>query len=394
MALPRRVLFLPFSRLALVGLLVIAVPSWANDREAQLEKLRTRIDKLQQDLNDTRERRDSTREQLRTQEQHINTLMRSLRDIDSRLQQYTQAQSDLKRRAEREREQLHEQSRALAAQLRAAHAMGQQPYIKLLLNQESPAATARALTYYRYFNEARLGRISQIETTLARVDSLDEEIEKSTTTLTALRDKQSEERQALEETRQRRTELLAGLNREVEDKTQEIARLRADEQRLERLLKELKTALAEPNVPFPTTNGRFASLKGRLPLPVAGRIEARYGDSKGVGDMRWRGIFLGGKEGQNVRAVSRGRVAYADWLKGFGLLLILDHGDGYMTLYGHNQALLRNVGDAVEAGQPIATVGNSGDAQRVGVYFEIRHNGTPDDPLQWCALGRGPRARR
>jgi septal ring factor EnvC (AmiA/AmiB activator) len=294
-----------------------------------------------------------------------------------------------------ERRRLREQAAVLETQLRAAYAMGQQPYLKMLLNQEQPAAAARVAAYYRYFNAARLERIEDIRESLARLAGLEEEVRARREELSALRETQAQEKRILEETRAQRSRLLASLNRDIRDRTQEMARLKADEDRLERLLKEIKTYVPETlQTPVPGRQERFVTLKGRLPLPFPGRITARYGEPRGLGDLRWRGVFLTGKEGQAIRAVSRGRVAYADWLRGFGLLLILDHGDGYMTLYGHNQTLYPKVGDWVEAGQAIATVGNTGDAPGTGVYFEIRHNGSPHDPLHWCATGRATRARR
>lgn len=376
------------SRAALAGLFLLVGNATADDSTDRLEKLRSRIDSLQRELNQTRERRDSARVEVDAAERRIDTLVRSLHDIDSHVRQYTHSHAELKARSQRERASLRAHTVTLGAQLRAQYAMGSQPYLKLLLNQESPAAAARVLSYYRYFHEARVKRIQHLRAALERLQQLDEQLIRSTRALTQLRESRERERANLEQTRAHRTQLLAGLNREVIDRTHEIDRLKADEQRLERLVRELKTALAEPNLTIPGPTERFSALKGRLPLPYAGRIEARFGEPKGVGALRWRGVFLGGREGQEIRAISRGRVAYADWLRGFGLLLILDHGDGYMTLYGHNQALYRRVGDWVEAGQPIATVGNTGDAPGTGLYFEIRHNGIPHDPLQWCATGR------
>jgi septal ring factor EnvC (AmiA/AmiB activator) len=361
---------------------------YASEREAQLEQLRNRIDKLQRDLNNTVGKRDTARDELQTEERRIDDLMRSLRATDVRLKQQTRGLADLKRREQRDRLALREQLLALETQVRAAYTLGRQPYLKILLNQESPAAAARVLAYYRYFNQARLDRIDQTQMALARLEQLENEIREGARELGTLRTAQDRERDSLEASRRRRSEMVANLNRQVTGQTQEIARLRADEERLARLLRELKALLPETNVPFPGPNERFASLKGRLPLPAAGRVTARYGQPKGVGDLTWRGIFLAGNEGQNVYAVSRGRVAFADWLRGFGLLLILDHGDGYMTLYGHNETLHKHAGDWVDAGQVIAAIGNTGDAPGTGVYFEIRHNGIPRDPLQWCASGR------
>ncbi len=378
---------------ALGAAIALATHTFADEREAQLERLRGRIERLQQDLNETVGKRDSARDALQVEERRINDLMRSLRETDLRLTRDTRALADLKRREQREQTALREQLLALEAQVRAAYSVGRQPYLKMLLNQENPAATARVLAYYRYFNEARVARIAETQATLANLDALEKEIAQHTDDLVTLRAGQDRQRQALEASRERRAEMVANLNRQVTTQTQAIARLRADEERLARLLRELKTILPEASVPFPGPSERFASLKGRLPLPLSGQITARYGQPKGVGDMTWRGIFLSGKQGQTVHAVSRGRVAFADWLRGFGLLLILDHGDGYMTLYGHNEALHRRAGDWVEAGQSIAAVGNTGDAPGTGVYFEIRHNGIPHDPLQWCATGRAGTAR-
>lgn len=376
----------------------VALPglAFAGTEEAQLQRLRARIDRLQHELNAAVGKRDTARDELQTEERRINTLVRSLREIDDRLNRQERSLDRLQRRERRERHARSRQIHALETQIRAAYAVGRQPYLKILLNQESPAAAARTMAYYRYFNEARVARIDEAEATLGRLRDLRTAIDKHAHELTDLRETKEREREALEHTRQRRVKLLAHLNRQVENQSQEIGRLRADEQRLERLVRELKTVLPETNIPFPTGNKRFASLKGRLPLPVAGHVVARYGQPKGVGNLTWRGIFVAGKEGETVRAVSRGRVAFADWLRGFGLLLILDHGNGYMTLYGYNEALQRRTGDWVEAGQAIATVGNTGDAPGTGVYFEIRHNGVPDDPLRWCATGlaRPNRARR
>lgn len=391
---------LPFIRslsitLVIAGLVLPGL-TFADTQEVQLQRLRARIERLQRGLNATVGKRDSTRDELQTAERRINELLQSLHEIDGRLRAQAQTIDKLKRRERRERDARHNQIRALETQIRTAYAIGRQPYLKILLSQENPAAASRVLAYYRYFNAARVARIDKANTTLNRLKNLQSSIDQQTRELTDLREIKENEHRALEGSRRRRTALLANLNQRVANQSEEIARLRGDEQRLERLVRELKAMLPEAHVPFPGANERFASLKGRLPLPLAGRVVARYGQSKGVGNLTWRGIFIAGKEGQTVRAVSRGRVAFADWLRGFGLLLILDHGDGYMTLYGYNEALQRHTGDWVEAGQPIAIAGNTGDAPATGVYFEIRHNGVPRDPLRWCATGpiRSNRARR
>jgi len=192
----------------------------------------------------------------------------------------------------------------------------------------------------------------------------------------------------------RRRRLLATLDREVSDRAQAIERLKQDEARLQRLLQQLEQVLPPLPGDFPK-DGRFADQRGRLPLPVVGHIRATFGEPKKVGTLKWRGVLVDSPAGSDVRAVFRGRVAYADWLRGFGLLLILDHGNGYMTLYGHNQGLYKEVGEWVEGGEIIAAVGATGDTTYPGVYFEVRQNGKPRDPLQWCSRhGRAQSAQR
>jgi len=371
--------------LGLGALLLLALPAAAapapDEQEEQLRKIRARIETLQTQLNATRGRRDAVRDEVQGLERRIGTLAQNLRGLDGRLKQADRALERLRRQSRAQRQDLGQQTRGLERQMRAAYLAGRQEQLKLLLNQQDPATLARALTYYRYLNTARGERIGALNASLARAARLEAEIGARVRELAELHTAQGEKKTELEAARARRAELLASLNRQAAAQTQEMERLRADEERLRRLIGELETAFAD--VPLPP-GARFAQYKGRLPLPIKGRVGARFGEPRNIGDLKWRGLFLAGREGQDVRAVFRGRVAYADWLRGFGLLLILEHGDGYMTLYGHNQSLHKQVGDWVEAGEPIAGVGSTGDAPRTGIYFEIRHHGEPHDPLIWC----------
>lgn len=368
--------------LLLLCLALLPTVTQADAEEQRLEQLRARIQQLQTSLNELQGRRDAVREELRDLERRIGDSLRAQRRLDGRLKAYVRQLAQLRDRARDERRALAHQTTTLERQMRAAYAMGQQEPLKLLLNQEEPARVARVMTYYRLLHQARAERVQAIQTSLARVQTLEARLQAQTRELEGARVERARERQSFETARARRTELLASLNLQARNQSEEIERLRADEKRLERLVGEL-TSLP---VPAAEPGARFASLKGRLPLPLAGRVTARFGDDKGIGQLKWRGAFIAAREGQEVRAVHRGRVAYADWLRGFGLLLILEHGDGYMTLYGHNQSLYREVGEWVDAGQVIATAGSTGDAPQAGVYFEIRHNGEPDDPLRWCML--------
>ncbi len=357
----------------------------ADDEAAKLKRLRGRIQTLQTELNRTVHKRDSEREEIRQLENRIASRIRTLRQLEARLKIEAKRLRALQEQQTAAQNDLGHQTKGLEAQVRAAYVMGRDSYFKLLLNQNDPAAVSRMLVYYRYFNEARVQQIDSIKAGLVKLQQVEGQITKRTRELAALRTAQLEQRQALEVSRTRRTQVLASLDRQVRDQTEEIARLRRDERRLERLLEQLQEYLTDaPAVPAP--KARFRENKGKLPLPAKGKILARFGAAKSVGKLRWKGVFLAGRIGQDVISVAHGRVAFADWLRGFGLLLILEHGDGYMTLYGHNQSLYAQVGDWVQAGQVVASMGNTGDAPQAGVYFEIRQRGRPRDPLKWCRV--------
>ena len=370
-------------------LLLATLPSYAGDqdtaskqRAAELKRLRNRIQQLQGGLNKTIGQRDSEREQLRKLDVEIGASVRTLRELDGRLQAQQARLETVRKRQHVAKSQLRRQHDTLAKQIRSTFVLGQQDYVKLLLSQDDPAAVSRVLTYYQYLGRARAQQMASARMVLGRLRNLEEDVGRQRRELQALRAAKLERKQALEVAHARRTEVLASLGRKVHDQSEEIARLRADEQRLQRLLEHLKDYLA--GVPRNLSlDSRFRDFKGKLPPPTQGRFLAHFGDPRKGGNLRWKGVLLGGHEGQDVISVARGRVAFADWLRGFGLLLILEHGDGYMTLYGYNQSLYTQVGDWVEAGQVIASLGNTGDVPEAGVYFEIRHQGQPRDPQQW-----------
>lgn len=354
----------------------------SKQRAAELERLRNRIERLQKGLNKTIDHRDNEREELRKLDVEIGVLVRTLRDLDRRLRGQSARLETLREQQRSARSQLQQQHDTLAQQIRATFAMGRQEYVKLLLNQDDPTAVSRVLTYYQYLGRARAQHIAGTRVVLDKLRNLKEGVEQQQRELQALHTAKVQRKQALEAAHEKRSKVVAMLGRRVHDQTEEIARLRADEQRLQRLLEQLQDYLA--GVPRdPSFDSRFRDFRGKLPLPTRGKFLAHFGEPKKSGNLRWKGVLVGGREGQNVISVARGRVAFADWLRGFGLLLILEHGDGYMTLYGYNQSLYTQVGDWVEAGQVIASLGNTGDVPEAGVYFEIRHQGQPRDPQQW-----------
>lgn len=351
-------------------------------KEAELNQLRTRIDALRTDLNRVRNRYDGMRNELRDLEQRIATLRKNIAELDSRLDTQQGKLRTLERKQQRLESALREQRDHLARQVRAAYAVGRQEYVKILLNQEEPAAVGRVVTYYDYLNRARLERIATINTTLDELTTVKAEMAAETQQLQQIRDEAAGEKRTLEESRNKRSALVARLKGEISSKDQQLSRLQADEKELQKLITALSHALED--IPPDIEGKPFKSLMGKLAWPAKGPFLAKYGVRRNVGSLTWQGVLIGAAEGQQVRAVSQGRVAFAEWLRGYGLLMIIDHGDGYMSLYGYNQTLYKSVGDWVKAGDIVAAVGSSGGQEQSGLYFEIRHNGKPANPAQWC----------
>ena len=355
----------------------------SSGKARQLEELRSRIQILQNNLEQARDKRDQERYRLRTIEQKMGKLHKQIRQLNQNLATETSRLSKLKVREKRTLTELQQQSDSLHIQIRAAYTMGRQEYLKILLSQQNPSDISRVLTYYRYLNRARNQRIHRVEKALNNLGTVRKQISTRARALQSLSEKKKTRQQKLRLARADHHKILASLDRQVRDQSKELSRLRKDEQRLGSLVNQLQDLMAD--IPPPVNlEARFGRQKGRLKLPVKGKIAANFGSPRQLGDLRWKGVFVASKTGAPVTSIFRGRVAYADWLRGFGLLLIIDHGDGFMTLYGHNQSLYKEVGDWVKTGQVIAGSGNTGNPPQPGVYFEVRHNGKASDPLKWC----------
>ncbi|HTY49607.1 MAG TPA: peptidoglycan DD-metalloendopeptidase family protein [Steroidobacteraceae bacterium] len=266
---------------------------------------------------------------------------------------------------------------ALAAQLRAAYLIGPQEPLKLLLNQEDPVRAGRMFAYYGYFGRARADVLRRIQDDVARLAQLDAGLASEQEQLGQLAASARQELSTLDAAQAQRTAALRELEAEAGTHAQMLRRLQAQQASLTNLLEQLRHALDR----FPV-GGAFAGLRGRLAWPVAGRVVARYGETR-AGGLKWDGVLIDTRRGADVRAVYQGRVIYADWLPGLGLLTIIDHGGGYLSLYGHNERLYKAAGDTVAAGEVIATAGDTGGASQPQLYFEIRRGSRPVDPGPW-----------
>jgi len=268
---------------------------------------------------------------------------------------------------------------ALAGQMRAAYMIGREEPLKLLLNQQDPVRAGRMFAYYSYFGRARADELDRIAANVRELERLDAELAGEEQHLAALEQDQREELAQLEAARARRDEALKSLQAASRTRAQTLQRLQREQAGLETLLRELRRALEK----FPIdSNDAFARLRGQLAWPVVGQLVARFGESR-AGAVKWDGVLVATERGAEVKAVYHGRVVFADWLPGLGLLTIIDHGNGYLSLYGHNERLLKAVGEQVSAGDTIAASGDSGGSSRPELYFEIRKGGRPVDPRPW-----------
>jgi len=359
----------------------------SDDKAAKLESLRKQIHSLRKSLDTARTKKDSLQQQLRSTELEIGKLNLSIKNLENELELHARELDKLHTQKSLQQKNLKEQRQSLADQIRASYAMGKQGYMKIILNQQDPAVIGRTLTYYDYFNRARAARIKAIDTTLKDIDDLEEAISRESSRLEIMHNDQAVKMQALEENRQSRHQIIIKLDTEIMTNEQRLKQLLQDEEVLVKLLEGIRNALT--NIPPDRNNIKpFATLKGNLSWPSDGPISTRYGDLRKIGNLKWQGVTISAPEGNEVKAIYHGRVAFADWLRGYGLLLIIDHGNGYMSLYGYNQSLFKAVGDWVEAGETIATIGNSSGRPASGLYFEIRHNGAPVNPVFWCKAGK------
>jgi septal ring factor EnvC (AmiA/AmiB activator) len=358
----------------------------AKVKEQELEEVRERISELKQSLDAAAEERDRLAGELQELDIAISEQRMRLKEIE-RDRKYTagkkqQLDNEL---AERERH-LDDESAALAAQVRTAYMSGSQEKIKLLLNQRDPAMLGRLMAYYGYLNEYRADNIEAVLAEIHKLDELRAQIAAEEARLAALARTRYDELGRLNGSQEERKELLAKLRNRIANEGQEVERLAAQEQDLTRLIAELTSILSD----YPISSEQpFSEYKGRLTWPVAGKLLHDFGQPRLGGKIKWNGVVLAAPRGREVRAVYHGRIVFADWLAGMGLLVIVDHGDGYMTLYGYNETILKNTGDWVAPGDVIATVGDSGGQPQAGLYFELRRGTRTENPRHWVTKKPG-----
>ncbi|WP_300618702.1 peptidoglycan DD-metalloendopeptidase family protein [Dokdonella sp.] len=351
------------------------------DAKQKLDAVRAEIRALTEQQRATAGERDDAVRGLRERELALAAVAKEVHALDERLDDQQRRLGELDTRRRGLEAALESQRESLAALLRSAYAIGNHQELKLLLQQDDVAAISRVLAYHRYFQRAQVGQIDRLRDDLRELADVQASIESATAELDRTRAERSTEGLKLETERAEREKLVAGIDARLKDQGARIAALGKDEAALTELLERLRDVFAD--IPKQLAGAEpFASERGRLAWPLQGRIATAFGATDESG-RRSSGILLAARDGTPVRAVSHGRVAFADWLRGYGLMIIVDHGDGYLSLYGCNETLLKDVGDWVDAGTPIASSGASGGQKTPGLYFELRAKGQAVDPRGW-----------
>jgi septal ring factor EnvC (AmiA/AmiB activator) len=376
--------------------LVLAGPVWAQDssgelakiKEQELEEVRERISALKKSMDSAAEERDRLTGELQEIEIRIAEQRSRIRDLERDQQKTAARKAKLDAELAEREAHLDAESSALAAQVRSAYMSGNQEKIRLLLNQRDPATLGRLMAYYRYLNDYRAGNIEAVVEEIRKLEELRSQIAAEEARLQNLAQTRYDELGRLNGSLESRQALLASLRKRIDDEGKEVDRLAAQEQDLSRLIAELTSILSD----YPISSEQpFSELRGKLTWPVAGTLVHDFGQPR-AGGIRWNGVVLAAPRGREVRAIYHGRVAFADWLAGMGLLVIVDHGEGYLTLYGYNETILKDTGDWVAPGDVIATVGDSGGQSQAGLYFELRRGKKPENPRRWITRRPGGQA--
>ncbi len=360
----------------LVGVMFTHVHAQQDEKE--LEQIEQQIQRTQAQLEEKQAQAERLERQLEQAEVAISRATRALSKTDQSLRENRAQQQSLIQQQTDVENKIAQQQTQLAAQIKSAFLAGNYDYAKMLLNQQNAAKFERVLSYYQYISRARRTSIEGFRQHIETLESIKRELADTISELNELLEQQQEQQQELTSQQQQRESTLTALSRSIRTDADRIEQLEASAEALKRAIEQARLAAQRQ----PTTLDGLTSVKGRLDMPAEGRFRRLFGDRR-QGQVRWTGVIIEGSEGSPIQAVYQGRVLYADWLKGFGLVTILDHGEGYMSVYGHSQALLTQPGDTVVAGQTIGLVGRSGGQASPNLYFEIRHKGKALNPSAW-----------
>jgi septal ring factor EnvC (AmiA/AmiB activator) len=375
-----------FKSLLIIWLLLGAPVAFAGERltqaeaESRLKSLKSEIGSLKKDLESNRKAWSKEQKSLKAADLEIQASTLKLRELDSSRQEHVQSLSHLHDERDKYLDSLDQRKQELVNQLLAAYRLGRESRLKLVLNQDSPATLSRTLAYFDYFSRSQASQIHELRQVLQTLDRMQAKINTELSALDVVQKNQQATLDEIENQREDRLVISKKLSGQINSDEARLTELQQNRKDLEALLDTLSNALAD----IPADLGQRPGpkdLKGKLPMPVNGRVKHAYGQARSAG-LSWQGWLINASSGSEVQNVAYGRVAFSDWLRGYGLLMIIDHGEGFMSLYGHNESLLHEVGDWIEPGAAISTVGSS-PQNGAGLYFEIRRNGKALDPAAW-----------
>jgi len=366
--------------LSIFSHVALSQPS-TNVNRAKLEKIKTNIAQLKKELSKTRSTRDDIKQNIQKTEQNIIQLKQKADTLKKQINNGEQTLETLNKESASLHIKKKAQQRQVSQHIKAAYQSGTKTTIAALLNQEDPAQVSRNMHYYRYVVSARKNKIDAFNDTLKQLKEVEAQRKNQTQRLKDNHKKLISQHKELRNKQKNRSATIAKLESLLSNNTQELSSLESNQNTLIKLLTQVADILS----PTDLTNNtqKFSLLKGKLPWPTTGRVKHKYGSWRMAKNIKWQGMLISANIGEAVRSVHHGRVVFADYLRGHGLLIIVDHGAGYLSLYAHNDSLYKSLGDWVEAGEIISHVGNTGGQKYAGLYFELRYKGKPQNPLRW-----------
>ncbi|MEK6662943.1 MAG: peptidoglycan DD-metalloendopeptidase family protein [Pseudomonadota bacterium] len=357
----------------------------------ELGELRERIDRLKREIESAEENKADVLDQLKQSEQSVSHINRSLHELGRDQQAANATLAQAQTESDQLRAHIQSQQSLLSKLLYQQYVNGSQDTLRLVLSLQNPNDISRQVEYYGYLSRSRATLITSLRHDLKQAEAAEAVVREKNLELTQIQAQQQAEKRALQKEANTRRVMLTKLDKQIGARRKQVTQMERDEKRLTQLVERLARVMpakarAKPRKAgerIKPASGDFTQLKGHLKLPVAGELANRFGGQRADTGTAWKGLFIRASTGSAVKALGPGSVVFADWLRGFGNLLIIDHGDGYMSLYGNNEAVLKQEGEQVAAGEVIATVGNSGGNPESGLYFEVRYHSRPIDPLQW-----------
>ncbi len=357
----------------------------ATDKDQALRKIQEKIKSVSDYLAQLTNQQSDMTAELKHLEQQQGKLAHTVQQLNNEAQQIKQHIDEIHQEIQLQNGLLLMQQSELAGLVKSAYALGRQEQLKLFFNQQDMSRSSRMMKYYHYFNQAKLNKLSQASTSLQRLNKLDQEQQLEKQKLASIIAQYKQQQQQLTQNKTKRKEILARLKQEHQQNTSQLTNLKHEALQLKQLINKLQKTPQQPTKKT-TESKPFRQLQGKLPWPAPGKIAQSFASPRASG--KWNGILIQASEGTKIQAIARGQVVFSNWFKGYGLLIIIKHDKNYMSLYAFNQSLYKKVGDWVNTGDTVATMGNSGGREEPGLYFEIRKKNQPLDPVKWCKKRR------